>query len=157
MQRREFIKLTAAAGVFSALPLWSRSVFAASRPALPVPDLLTADARNRITLTIQTGKTQFGPHQATTWGYNGNLLGPALKLKKGEAVDIHNRGPKRRPYTGMGWRCRVRSTAVRRGSLRLAPPARELYPSQRATTCWFHPHQHGKPVVRWRWGWRDWY
>ena len=51
MQRREFIKLTAAAGVFSALPLWSRSVFAASRPALPVPDLLTADARNRITLT----------------------------------------------------------------------------------------------------------
>lgn len=56
MQRREFIKLTAAAGVFSALPLWSRSVFAAGRPALPVPDLLTADARNRITLTIQTGK-----------------------------------------------------------------------------------------------------
>jgi hypothetical protein len=37
MQRREFIKLTAAASVFSALPLWSRSVFAASRPALPCP------------------------------------------------------------------------------------------------------------------------
>ncbi len=58
MQRREFIKLGAALGAVSALPLWSRSVFAAGRPALPVPDLLTADARNRITLTIQAGKTQ---------------------------------------------------------------------------------------------------
>lgn len=66
MQRREFIKLSAALGAVSALPLWSRSVFAAGRPALPVPDLLTADARNRITLTIQAGKTQFGPHLATT-------------------------------------------------------------------------------------------
>jgi blue copper oxidase len=93
MQRREFIKLTAALSAFSALPLWSRSAFAAARPALPIPELLAADARNRITLTIQAGKTQFGPHSATTWGYNGNLLGPALRLKKGEAVtvDIHNR------------------------------------------------------------------
>lgn len=83
MQRREFIKLTAALSAFSALPLWSRSAFAAARPALPIPELLAADARNRITLTIQAGKTQFGPHSATTWGYNGNLLGPALRLKKG--------------------------------------------------------------------------
>lgn len=93
MQRREFLKLTAAVSVASALPLWSRSVFAASRPSLPVPELLTADARNRISLIIQAGKTQFGPHLATTWGYNGNLLGPALQLKQGEeaTIDIHNR------------------------------------------------------------------
>ena len=37
MQRREFIKLSAALGAVSALSLWSRSVFAAGRPALPVP------------------------------------------------------------------------------------------------------------------------
>ncbi|VFT72248.1 multicopper oxidase type 3 [Klebsiella aerogenes] len=48
MQRRDFLKLTAAVSVASALPLWSRAVFAASRPALPIPTLLTADARNRI-------------------------------------------------------------------------------------------------------------
>ena len=81
MQRRDFLKLTAAVSVASALPLWSRSVFAASRPSLPVPELLTADARNRISLIIQAGKTQFGSHLATTWGYNGNLFGPALQLR----------------------------------------------------------------------------
>ena len=78
MQRREFLKLTAAVSVASALPLWSRSVFAASRPSLPVPELLTADARNRISLIIQAGKTQLGPHLATTRGYNGgDLLVPS--------------------------------------------------------------------------------
>lgn len=147
MQRREFIKLTAAAGVFSALPLWSRSVFAASRPALPVPDLLTADARNRITLTIQTGKTQFGPHQATSWGYNGNLLGPALKLKKGEAVtvDIHNRLAEE---TTVHWHGLEVPGEVDGGPQGIIAPGASrsvnFTPSQRAATCWFHPHQHGK-------------
>ena len=42
MQRRDFLKLTAAVGMASALPLWSRAVFAASRPALPIPSLLAA-------------------------------------------------------------------------------------------------------------------
>lgn len=147
MQRREFIKLTAAASVFSALPLWSRSVFAASRPALPVPDLLTADARNRITLTIQAGKTQFGPHQATTWGYNGNLLGPALKLKKGEAVtvDIHNRLAEE---TTVHWHGLEVPGEVDGGPQGIIAPGASrsvnFTPSQRAATCWFHPHQHGK-------------
>ena len=147
MQRREFIKLTAAAGVFSALPLWSRSVFAASRPALPVPDLLTADARNRITLTIQTGKTQFGPHQATSWGYTGNLLGPALKLKKGEAVtvDIHNRLAEE---TTVHWHGLEVPGEVDGGPQGIIAPGASrsvnFTPSQRAATCWFHPHQHGK-------------
>ncbi|HDH7846689.1 TPA: multicopper oxidase CueO [Raoultella ornithinolytica] len=147
MQRREFIKLTAAAGVFSALPLWSRSVFAASRPALPVPNLLTADARNRITLTIQAGKTQFGPHQSTTWGYNGNLLGPALKLKKGEAVtvDIHNRLAEE---TTVHWHGLEVPGEVDGGPQGIIAPGASrsvsFTPSQRAATCWFHPHQHGK-------------
>ena len=86
MQRRDFLKLTAAVSVASALPLWSRAVFAASRPALPIPTLLTADARNRIALTIQAGKTQFGALHATTWGYNGSLLGPALQLTQGKTI-----------------------------------------------------------------------
>lgn len=88
MQRRDFLKLTAAVSVASALPLWSRAVFAASRPALPIPTLLTADARNRIALTIQAGKTQFGALHATTWGYNGSLLGPALQLTQGKTITV---------------------------------------------------------------------
>lgn len=37
MQRRDFLKYSAALGVASALPLWSRAVFAADRPTLPIP------------------------------------------------------------------------------------------------------------------------
>lgn len=75
MQRRDFLKLTAAVSMASALPLWSRAVFAASRPALPVPPLLTADARNRIALTIQW-QTQFGALNATTWGITARYWVP---------------------------------------------------------------------------------
>ena len=82
MQRRDFLKYSVALGVASALPLWSRAVFAAERPTLPIPDLLTTDARNRIQLTIGAGQSTFGGKTATTWGYNGNLLGPAVKLQR---------------------------------------------------------------------------
>ncbi|MCD4630356.1 multicopper oxidase domain-containing protein, partial [Proteus mirabilis] len=66
--------------------------FAAQRPTLPIPELLTADARNQISLMVKAGQSTFAGKTATTWGYNGNLLGPALKLQKGKAVtvDIHN-------------------------------------------------------------------
>lgn len=43
MQRRDFLKYSVALGVASALPLWSRAVFAAERPTLPIPDLLTTE------------------------------------------------------------------------------------------------------------------
>ena len=59
MQRRDFLKYSVALGAASALPLWSRAVFAADRPALPIPDLLTADARSRIQLVVQSGNTLF--------------------------------------------------------------------------------------------------
>lgn len=75
MQRRDFLKYSVALGVASALPLWSRAVFAAERPTLPIPDLLTTDARNRIQLTMAqaspplAGKLQLpGAITAICWG-----------------------------------------------------------------------------------------
>lgn len=63
MQRRDFLKYSVALGVASALPLWSRSVFAADRPALPIPDLLTADASNRMQLIVQAGQSSLQAKQ----------------------------------------------------------------------------------------------
>lgn len=60
-------------------------------PNVTDPDLLTTDARNRIQLTIGAGQsTLAGKLQLR--GYNGNLLGPAVKLQRGKAVtvDIYN-------------------------------------------------------------------
>ncbi|QRG78417.1 multicopper oxidase CueO [Citrobacter sp. R56] len=147
MQRRDFLKYSVALGVASALPLWSRSVFAAARPALPIPDLLTADARNKIQLIVKTGQSAFAGKTATTWGYNGNLLGPALKLHRGKAVtvDIHNQLAEE---TTLHWHGLEIPGEVDGGPQGVIPAGGSrtvtFTPEQRAATCWFHPHQHGK-------------
>ncbi|EOZ0832814.1 multicopper oxidase CueO [Citrobacter freundii] len=147
MQRRDFLKYSVALGVASALPLWSRSVFAADRPALPIPDLLTADASNRIQLIVQAGQSNFAGKTATTWGYNGNLLGPAIKLNKGQSVtvDIHNQLAQE---TTLHWHGLEIPGEVDGGPQGIIPAGGKrsvtFTPDQRAATCWFHPHQHGK-------------
>ena len=147
MQRRDFLKYSVALGVASALPLWSRSVFAADRPALPIPELLTADASNRIQLIVQAGQSNFAGKTATTWGYNGNLLGPAVKLNKGQSVtvDIHNQLAQE---TTLHWHGLEIPGEVDGGPQGIIPAGGKrsvtFTPDQRAATCWFHPHQHGK-------------
>ncbi|MDE9617625.1 multicopper oxidase CueO [Citrobacter portucalensis] len=147
MQRRDFLKYSVALGVASALPLWSRSVFAADRPALPIPDLLTADASNRMQLVVQAGQSNFAGKTATTWGYNGNLLGPAVKLNKGQSVtvDIHNQLAEE---TTLHWHGLEIPGEVDGGPQGIIPAGGKrsvtFTPDQRAATCWFHPHQHGK-------------
>ncbi len=159
MQRRDFLKFSAALGVASALPLWSRAVFAADRPALPIPELLAADARSRIQLVVQAGKTTFGQHAATTWGYNGNLLGPALQLRKGKAVtvDIHNTLAQE---TTLHWHglevpgevdggLRASSgLVVNAASPLLLTSVRRPAGSTRISMA--------KRAIRWRWGWPVW-
>lgn len=147
MQRRDFLKYSAALGVASALPLWSRAAFAAEHPVLPIPNLLTPDARNQVKLVVQAGKTTFGPHNATTWGYNGNLLGPAIQLRKGKAltVNIHNT---LNEETTVHWHGLEVPGEVDGGPHGIIKPGGQrtvtFTPEQRAATCWFHPHQHGK-------------
>lgn len=147
MQRRDFLKYSVALGVASALPLWSRSVFAADRPALLIPDLLTADASNRMQLIVQAGQSSFAGKTATTWGYNGSLLGPAVKLSKGQSVtvDIHNQLAEE---TTLHWHGLEIPGEVDGGPQGIIPAGGKrsvtFTPDQRAATCWFHPHQHGK-------------
>ncbi|WP_437890078.1 multicopper oxidase CueO [Phytobacter sp. V91] len=147
MQRREFLKYTAAIGAFSALPLWSRALLAAKRPALPVPALLTPDAQNQIALTVQAGTSTFAGKQATTWGYNGNLLGPALKLRQGKAVTVSIRNTLAEETT-LHWHGLEIPGEVDGGPQGVIKPGASrtvnFTPSQPAATCWFHPHQHGK-------------
>ena len=148
MQRRDFLKLSAALGAASALPLWSRSLMAAEqRPLLPVPTLLTADARSEISLIAQAGTSTWRGKQVPTWGYNGSLLGPAIQLERGKEVNItlYNRLPE---ATTVHWhglelpgevdggpQARIEANQNRRVT---------FTPDQPAATCWFHPHLHGR-------------
>ncbi|WBU48617.1 multicopper oxidase CueO [Kosakonia pseudosacchari] len=147
MQRRDFLKYSAALGVMSALPLWSRSLLAAERPALPIPPLLTADAQNRIALTVQAGETLFGNKRAATWGYNGALLGPALQLRQGREVTVEIRNTLAEETTVHWHGVEVPGEVdggpqgiIKAGGSRTVT----FTPTQQAATCWFHPHQHGK-------------
>lgn len=147
MQRRDFLKYSAVIGAFSALPLWSRSVLAAERPALPIPELLTADARNRIRLIVQAGKSTFGEITAQTWGYNGSLLGPAIRLRQGKAVsvDIHNTLAEETTVHWHGLEVPGAVDGGPQGVIKAGESRSVTFtPTQRAATCWFHPHQHGK-------------
>ncbi|HEM6670915.1 TPA: multicopper oxidase CueO [Citrobacter koseri] len=147
MQRRDFLKYSVALGVASALPLWSRAVFAAERPALPIPDLLTADARNHISLIVKAGQSTFAGKTATTWGYNGTLLGPALKLHKGKriTVDIHNQLAEETTLHWHGLEVPGEVDGGPQGVIAAGGKRSVTFtPEQRAATCWFHPHQHGK-------------
>lgn len=147
MHRREFIKYSAALAAFSTLPLWSRSVLAAGHPALPVPPLLTPDATSRIRLDIMAGRTQFAGNLATTYGYNGSLLGPAIKLKRGKKVTVNmvNNLPEE---TTVHWHGLEVPGSVDGGPQGIIQPGTTrsvtFTPDQRAATCWFHPHQHGQ-------------
>ena len=160
MQRRDFLKLTAAVGMASALPLWSRAVFAASRPALPIPSLLAADACNRIALRIQAGKTRFGALNATTWGYNGSLLGPALQLTQGKTVTVditnqlaeettlHWHGLEVPGEVDGGATGGYRAGRHPHGKLHANAAGGDLLVS--SASAW------GAPAGRWRWGWPAW-
>ncbi|WLI75438.1 multicopper oxidase CueO [Kosakonia sp. H02] len=147
MQRRDFLKYSALLGAASALPLWSRPLFAAGQPALPIPPLLTADAQSRIQLTVQAGASRFGDKTATTWGYNGALLGPALQLRQGKEVTINVRNTLAEETT-VHWHGVEVPGEVDGGPQGIIKPGDSrsvtFTPTQQAATCWFHPHQHGK-------------
>lgn len=147
MHRRNFLKYSAALGAASALPLWSRNVFAAVRPTLPIPPLLEPDAQSSITLNIRAGSTTFAGRRATTWGYNGDLLGPALKLRNGKRVSVTIRNQLAEEST-VHWHGLEVPGEVDGGpqGIIAAGSSRTVTftPQQQAATCWFHPHQHGK-------------
>ncbi|CNF16311.1 multicopper oxidase [Yersinia pseudotuberculosis] len=148
MHRRDFIKLTAALGAATSLPLWSRAALAADFSPLPIPPLLQPDANGKINLNIQTGSVIWLPSTATqTWGYNGNLLGPAIRLQRGKAVtiDITNALPE---ATTVHWHGLEIPGEVDGGPQALIQPGAKRQVTfaveQPAATCWFHPHTHSK-------------
>ncbi|MFW3572836.1 multicopper oxidase CueO [Kosakonia cowanii] len=147
MQRRDFLKYSALLGAASALPLWSRSLFAATRPTLPIPPLLAPDAESRIVLTVQAGESQFAQKSATTWGYNGALLGPAIQLRQGKAVtvDIRNQLAEETTVHWHGLEVPGEVDGGPQGVIKAGGSRTVTFtPTQQAATCWFHPHQHGK-------------
>ncbi|MFC0226423.1 multicopper oxidase CueO [Serratia aquatilis] len=148
MLRRDFIKLTAGLCAVSALPVFSRAAWAAERPTLPIPPVLTPNVQGKIALTLQTGEMNWLPNAATrTWGINGPLLGPVVRLQRGKpvTVEISNQLPE---ASTVHWHGLAIPGDVDGGPQALIQPGTTREVSftvdQPAATCWFHPHTHGK-------------
>ena len=68
------------------------SASGASQAAVPLPIPRLIDARQQgrtISLNVQAGETIFFPGQpSATLGYNGNYLGPTLRVHRGDDVKV---------------------------------------------------------------------
>ncbi len=149
MLRRDFLKLSAITYAASALPIWSRIAVAAENyPTLAIPALLEPDAQGNIQIAIKQGTSVFVPgKKTTTWGYNGDLLGPAISLKNGQNVNINivNQLPEE---TTVHWHGLEISGEQDGGPQAIIRPGASrkvnFTAAQPESTCWFHPHTHGQ-------------
>ncbi len=147
MKRRQFIKLSALLAASGYLPRLAAKTQTSLRPLLTIPSLLEPDIKQRIVLRAAPGQCNWNNHQIATWGYNGNILGPTLKLQRGQSVQIKiiNQLPEETTlhFHGLvvggdvdgGPQAKIAAGAEREVNFTVNQPA---------ATCWYHPHLHGR-------------
>ncbi|MGL5811812.1 MAG: multicopper oxidase CueO [Aeromonas sp.] len=148
MNRRDFLIRSALLGLAGTLPLsYARFLSAAEAPSLPIPPLLAPDAQGNIALTAKSGLTAWRGKEAVTWGYNGALLGPTLKLRTDQAVQLHTLNQLPETTTVHLHGLEIPGDADG-GPQAMIGPGETLTSrftvTQPAATCWYHPHAHGK-------------
>ncbi len=117
---------------------------------LPIPPLLEGewrDGKRHFRLNAQAGEREFMPGRATpTWGFNGDYLGPTLRMQRGDTVSIEvlNRLPE---TTTVHWHGMILPARMDGGPHQpIAPGARwrsEYRVIQPAATLFYHAHTHG--------------
>ena len=93
LSRRQLLKTTAISTALAATP---QSVLAASREKLTIPPLMEAKRGRPIILNMEeTGYKLDGSHSVSVWGFNGNYLGPTIRIKSGSfaKLNYHNNLP----------------------------------------------------------------
>lgn len=115
-----------------------------NRPTLPIPGELRPDANGKITLVAKQGKMPFQSGVVTpTYGFNGPFLGPTIRVRRGEEVDvrIENALPER---LTMHWHGLIIPGEVDGGPYQLVASGQrhnvKLAIDQPAATVWYHPH-----------------
>ena len=124
--------------------------------ALPIPALLEdtnpEPGRAEYTLRVQSGTTQIIGEQPTpTLGYNGSYLGPAIKLTKGEEVQMHVTN-ELGEATSVHWHGLEVEGTEDGGPHQVIAAGETWNPSftvnQPAATLWFHPHVIGTTAIQ---------
>lgn len=158
MERRTFLKLAATATAIqltgcggggssagntsSAPPLVNPPQ---SPGTLPIPSLLTGTSFN---LSLQNGTMNFLTGKPTpTYGINGNFLGPALKVRNGDAIALNVTNNLAEVAT-LHWHGMHLPGNMDGGPHQTIQPGATWTASftvkQKAGTNWFHPHTEGQ-------------
>jgi blue copper oxidase len=118
---------------------------------LAIPALASSQVdeqgRRVFALTAQAGESDLGAGTPTeTWGFNGDHLGPTLRVQRGEevVVDVRNELPVQTSVHWHGMRLPARMDG---GPHQQVEPGATWSPTwtvdQPAATLWYHPHPHG--------------
>ncbi|MFE9255074.1 multicopper oxidase family protein [Streptomyces sp. NPDC006879] len=112
------------------------------------PSTVRADGTRVFRLEMQSGSTEFRPGRPTpTWGFNGDYLGPTLRARRGERVEVqvHNTLGETSSVHWHGMHLPARMDGgphqpVGAGGTWTA----RWTVDQPAATLWYHPHPHGE-------------
>lgn len=119
-----------------------------TRNKLPIPPLLEDKnpeaGKAEFDLIVQAGKTEFlEGYEANTFGYNGNYLGPVIKVNKGDDVKINVHNTLGEPTT-VHWHGLEVPGEMDGGPHQVIVPNTIWEPyftiNQPAATLWYHPH-----------------
>ncbi|AIY05429.1 Multicopper oxidase [Planococcus sp. PAMC 21323] len=117
---------------------------------LAIPPLLEKqkDQDYDYEVVAQEGTTEFFKGVSTeTYGYNGNLLGPTLKIEEGKKVDVKITNDLSEPTT-FHWHGLEVASEIDGGPSDEIQPGESrivtLEADQPAATLWYHPHVHEK-------------
>lgn len=136
--RRQLLKTAAISTALSGVPapLW-----AASRDKLAIPPLIEVRRGRPIGLTMQEMNYPLdGKHNVTVWGFNGNYLGPTIKIKSGSFAkpNYHNNLPQAVALSIQGLQA---SGELFGGAARVLKKGESWSPivpiEQPAATCWY--------------------
>ncbi|SHO47326.1 multicopper oxidase family protein [Desulfopila aestuarii] len=159
MKRRTFLKTSCAAlglavlgeNVFLPQPVLSAGDYQPFTTPLPVPPLLenlsTDPGTASFSLTAQRGKSRLVKEFLTpTMGYNGNYLGPTIRVRNGQKVHL-NVLNKLDQQTTLHWHGLHVPAEFDGGPRQPIAPGTSWQPkftiNQQAATLWYHPHAMG--------------
>lgn len=120
------------------------------RQLLPIPEILTpmteTDESVHYHLTAEEGTTEYFPGvKSPSKGYNGNLLGPIMKLRKGQETKITTENQLKDPVT-YHWHGLMLPADADGGPMRVVESGDKtdvhFKVRNEAATCWYHPHTY---------------
>jgi FtsP/CotA-like multicopper oxidase with cupredoxin domain len=154
MRRRSFLALT---GLVAGLALTGcggadgNTGALSFRNPLRIPPVLDpapgADGVKRYPLRLREGRTELLPGKtASTWGINGDHLGPTLRARRGDRVAMSVTNELGEAST-LHWHGMRLPAAMDGGPHQMIQPGATWSPEwtvdQPAATTWYHPHPHG--------------